>query len=268
MIKLGIIYTSYGMPEYIVKSLLPWIKARREYDIKIAGLNAQFKEYHEMGIVDNDTDSEYKLMIAYNKNLIDHLEIQRIDEGMDNVKYETETQIRNRGLQFLLKQDCTHILIWDGDEVISEEEIDNLFKYLDKEENQFTPIYKIEYKNLINDENHYIRGFNPKRIWKVDLGEWKLSQVIYDNDFSYIYKLTGEPASDSNFAINQIPTNIINPLHYSWLNNERSKNKINYQLKRWGICSYKWNSQDNKVEFDYDFYRKNGLDLPVIYKDD
>ena len=56
--------------------------------------------------------------------------------------------------------------------------------------------------------------------------------------------------------------------HYSWLDGETSKKKIEYQRSRGWTCSYKVDDQ-NRVSFNEEFYKQNpNIQIPKIYIDE
>lgn len=263
--KIGLIFCAYGTPEYLEKSLNPWINLKSKYNITISACHGQFKEFHENGVEDNDIKTQKGLLLLQVQNKIDYLYIQNYygpDFDLDTQKYETEAQIRNYCLQYLLKQDLDYVILWDLDEFTTESEIESLLNYIQKSENKFYNWYSIEYKNVIFDGNQYIDGFCPPRIFKTKVNNLKLKEIYWDNDISYLER--DKTISYKELAAKKVPKSIINPKHLTWLSNNRSKEKVQYQLKHFGHCGYKWNDQENKLEFDLEFYKKTNQKLPEI----
>ena len=133
--------------------------------------------------------------------------------------------------------------------------------------------FSIPFKNYIFDAKQYVKGFCPPRIFRRTGGDMvyaEMDSFYFDNDIKY--KLSGDTfrteCSYKDFSTRNIPENIVNGgiKHLTWLHSN-GKNKVLYQNQHFGHCSYKWNEEKQELEIDYDFYRKNGLDLPVIYKD-
>ena len=72
-----------------------------------------------------------------------------------------------------------------------------------------------------------------------------------DNNILYRGTITRDFKHDISFANKTVPANICNPKHYSWLDCERSRKKVEYQRVRWGsACSFVWNKIENKLEFN------------------
>lgn len=263
--KIGLIFCAYGIPEYVNESLNPWIKLKDKYDIKITACHGLFKEYHENGIEDNDFDTQNQLLFLRSQNKIDYLYVQNhygVDFATNIKKYETEAKIRDYCLQYLLKENVDYVILWDLDEFATEIQIENLFNYIGKTENKFYNWFSIEYKNLVFTENQYIEGFCPPRVFKTNTYNLRLNEIYWDNDLSYT---DGKKTiSYKELSSKKIPKSIINPNHKTWLSNNRSKEKVNYQLKHFGHCGYKWDETNNQLEFDQKFYQKINQKIPNI----
>ena len=262
--KIGLLFCAYGIPEYIEQSINPWIKAKEKFDIKIAAVHGQFKENHDLGYEDNDLETQQKLLDRLASKELDF--VYRQNEYNNEKKYGSEAQIRNKGLQFLLNESVDCILPWDLDEVITEQEISNLIDYLKKDE--FIAWYKIEYKNLTFNRKTYTKGFSPPRAFKTNYGcGYKLKEMIYDNDVSYI-TVDGQIIHYQQLPSQKIGTHVLNPLHYTWCDYERAKQKIEYQNKHFGHyagCSFKINEKEQRIEFNESYYRKTNEMLPELY---
>ncbi len=275
--KIGVIFCCYGNPEYVEPCLKPWLALKDKYNIKIAGVHGQFKEFNEKDGLHYDNDHETLDLLEekyYFKDLIDYLYIQNRYDDLGTgclIHYGTEAEIRNYGLEYLLKENVEFVLMLDNDEIYTEQEIENLISYINKEDNQFYAVFKIEFKNLTFSDKTYTKGFCPQRIWRVDLGDYRLSEVNYDNDCLYEHKLTGANKSDKEFSNKSIPKNLVNPIHHSWDDYERSSKKIIYQLKRWSPpngngCSFKINEEKKCIEWDMEYFNRIGQTPPIIFE--
>lgn len=254
--KIGLLCCFYDCADKLYKIILPWLNIKEvyNYDLKIAVSHGMFKEYHDFGYQDQDPET---LNLLKNGNWHDFLCIQ---EG----KYEQEAIIRNYSLQYLLKQDIDVIILLDSDEIYNELQILNALKFI--ENNDFISWFSIEFKNLTFSENQYIKGFAPPRIFRVNINNLKLSSIYWDNDMEYLDS-SNNKISYKNLSNLKIPTNLINPLHFTWLNDERSKKKIKYQeehFKNGAGCSFKW---DDKLglQWNDNYFKKTGLFKPEIY---
>lgn len=260
--KIALLYCSYGVPELVDKSLTPWINAKEKYPIDIFAVSCQFKEYFLMGtqqdldthIKLNDYKSSLKYLYSPDPSTVEYSDL------------EQEHKVRDRALQEILKGDYDYVILWDGDEVISDIEIDELVSYIER--NSLINWFRIEYRNLTFTDQTYTKGFSPPRIFKVKAGNYRLLRFRWDNDCAYINIFTSQEVDYTSLASVTVPTKICNPLHYSWISCERSKNKIRYQEQHFGLgsgCSYKWDEEKDCLVFNLDFYHRTGQEPPKLY---
>lgn len=270
--KIGIIYCCYGNPEYIDDCLKPWIEAKKSHDILIAAVHGQFKEYHDLGIEDNDEETK---KILANKFEIDYLYVQndfsRIGKeeflpvpSWEKTVYQTEAEIRDKGLQWLLKQNCDYIWLLDNDEFYTIEQINKIIEYIGKE--RFITWFSIPFRNYIFDGKQWINGFCPPRVFSTNSMGRKLHSFFWDNDVNYTSD-GRQTYSYKTLANKSIPRNILEIKHLTWLHSN-GKLKYEYQMKHFGHCGYKWNYDTNELEINKEFYIKNNMTLPKILKDD
>lgn len=264
--KIGLLLCSYGYPEYVDRCLEPWLKLKKTHDIQIATINGMFKEYVEMDQIDNDKETQEKLTKYHNNKQIDFLYIHNATGENRPVKeYHNEAQLRDIALQYLLKQNCDLIWLWDIDEIATVEELERTIQYIQQPENKFIVWFRTEYKNCFDTEDKYIKGFNPPRIWRAKSNNYELDSCYYDNDFTYKGVITRDIIKDNQFPNKSIPTSIFNAIHLSWLSTEKSKNKIKYQISRGWDCSNIFNEKTNKIEFNREWYKKRSLQIPNIF---
>ena len=266
----GILYCSYGIPEMVEMSLEPWLQAKDGGRIKIAAVSAMFREYAEMGQIDNDEQTEIKLNLALEAGDLDYLYVQNPTSECREKIYQTEAQVRDKGLQYLLRAGVDYVILADSDECFSLNEISGLLNYIQKD-----PLicwYRFYYKNLIFDNNTYVKGFCPPRVFRVNYNNtYRLNQFVYDNDVSYKGLITRDIINYQQLPSKTIPDTVLEPLHYTWNDYERSKSKIKYQEKRWNPpngngCSLRINEQEQKIEWNLDYFKRVGQSIPQTYK--
>ena len=97
---------------------------------------------------------------------------------------------------------------------------------------------------------------------RLDNVDYKLGQCVNDNDFLYLSK--NGFVQDKWLSYIIIDIKICNPLHYSWLNNDRSRKKVEYQKKRGWNTSFNWNYNKNCLEFNEEYYKNK--EKPILYK--
>ena len=251
MNKIGLILASWNDIKYLSSCLQTWINWREHNPLIIAVLDVCFQEN---GRGDSTDGSVQLLRQLKHNNKIDFFEI--LPPGL------REHEARNVALKYLLDQGCEIIISIGSDEIFKLSEITQIFNYVNKEE--FIAVFKIHYKNYVGDENHYVLGFKPNRIWRVNYNNYKLSEFFFDDDV----KFSGPKGeiTDKQLPVKVIPNVLID--HFTWLDNERSKSKILYQEKHFAPpvgfgCSYKW--ENGKVVINTEFYKKTGQTIPEIY---
>lgn len=270
MNKMGVIFCCYGNPEYVKDCILPWINLKQKYNIKIAAVHGQFKEYHDMGIPDDDKDTMFKLMRIYNTGLIDHLFIKSIDEGIGGEVYKTESELRDECLQALLKDGVDYVWLLDLDEFYTEKQIETIIEYINREDNLFYTWFSIPFKNYLFDGKQWVSGFCPPRIFRANNYNnlYKLDKFYWDNDIQYLGYLDTVDISYKDLPNKSIPENLLSQgiKHLTWLHSNGEK-KCAYQEKHFnGICSYKFDKEKGELYLNPDYYKDKPY--PTIHKDE
>jgi hypothetical protein len=250
--KIGIIYCAYNCFSYIKESLSSFAEAKRQGLInQISAVSIPFAEYFDLNQIKDGTT-----------NLLIHLhERTLIDKIFTEPNYIQEHKARDLCLQYLKSVDCDIIWMVDGDEFYSIEDIKNIINFINNNPNYYW--YSINFKNYIFDGKQWIDGFCPPRIFKTKSNILNIDKYYWDNDLAYKDK------DDKTFNYKlldnlTIPKEVAYIKHLTWLH-ENGKLKYEYQIKHFGYCGYKWNYDENKLEFDKDFYLKIRQELPTIY---
>lgn len=256
MLKIGIIGVGYQC-KHLNEILKPWIEIKNLYpdSFYISITTALFKEQWELGHVYDNKEMEEEISSLLSNNKIDYFNIIK-DPILD-------FQSRNYCWENLKSHDLD--LTWQldlFDEYYSFDEILRTIEWIN--ENNLYNTYRVNFKNFFGKENSkkYILDFNPPRInWVKKFG--KLKNWYWDNWVEY------DNGQKSEFASHYtIPTNICNPKHLSWVGDkEFLVNKINYQHKAIGCCSYKWDDLSNDLIFDLDYYKKYNKEVPKVYNE-
>lgn len=263
--KIGVLACGYDCAEYIDKVLPPWITAKNMQlggnDFIISIVHGQFKEYVEL---------------AGEESLIVPEWASRYKNGIDYIVSPppgTETELRNLALRPLLEENCDIIILLDlQDEIYELNQIQTIFEYVFLE--KWISWFKVSLKNYVFDEKTYLKDpFTPPRIFKVKTNGHILKAMSYDNDVIYeaIYMT---PKGDilkqvphKELPNKTIPAHRAFIKHLTWLSNEKSKKKQKYQIKRWNLCSFDWDSELNKLVFSKSYYDKLGQPFPETAKD-
>jgi hypothetical protein len=261
-IKIGLLIANYNCGEYLQKCLEPWFQYKEKYNLKISVVDGRFKNFG--GPTQNSNDGGLELLEKFhNEGKIDFL-------NKPNRDLE-EFEARNIALKPLLESECNYICSWGTDELAKLEELESIFDYVNKK--QDIAVFHINYKNLVFDNKSYTDGFCPRRIWKVESGGFRLKGFNYDDDCVYELAPTRALYQDVNMPTIKIPKNVAFIRHETWLSNERSKLKVEYQQKHFGPpkgagCSFKWNYIDNKLEWNLDYFHNTKQLIPEIFVDE
>ena len=250
--KIGIIYCGYNCLKYLNQSLNSFIEAKEQGVInEICAASLPFFEYYE---INQEGDATTEALIEFYKN-------KKIDYVFTNPLYIKEHAARDLCLQYLKIKECDLIWLVDGDEFYTIQDIQNIINFITLNNNYFW--YTINFKNYIFDGKQWIDGFCPSRIFKTKFNDLSIDSFYWDNDILY------KDANNNKFNYKdlsklEIPKDIAHIKHMTWLH-ENGKDKYEYQMKHFGYCGYKWNYDENKLDFDKDFYSKIKQQLPTIY---
>jgi hypothetical protein len=255
---IGVIYCGFGNIENTKQSIPTWLKAREEKlaDVEwiIAGVSVPFKEYKDTVFANDESTTEY-------------LKTLPLDYLVTEPKFVSEAEARNKALFYLLEQGCDFIFLADNDEMFTLDNIRDIAKFIARD--NLTTWFSFSYKNYVFDNSHYLLNpFTPPRAFRVNLSDYKLSCFYHDNEVYYTYKITSKYKDFKELSNRIIPQNIAFIKHYTWPNNERGRLKTEYQTTRWGdLCSFKWNYDTNKLEFNENYYKNFNQPLPSVLKD-
>jgi len=252
--KLGILYCGYNQHEFVEESIKPWIdlKNKDKNNVVIAACSLPFLEYRELDVKRDETQS-YLVMLE---------KFKVIDKVFVEPEYIKETQARQLCLDYLLGESVDVIVLVDADEIYDDSQIEKVVKIIERD--KFMVWYKLSFKNFFkNKDNYFDDPFCPARIFRVKVGSYKINRFTDDNDISYLYKDVEEIHS-SRLPHFTVSKNHLWINHYSWLDNENSKNKVAYHAKHFsdGLCSYTWN--EDGLSFNQDYYTRRGLSLPLV----
>jgi hypothetical protein len=247
--KFSIIYCGYNNLEFTKKSLPVWIEASKKYDLRIAAVSVPFMEYKNITSY-NDGTTEYIKQAARDK---------LIDVCFDNPIYLKEADARNLCLFYLMSHDCDYVFLADSDEMYTVEEIGRIIEYV-KTKPQID-CFEIQFKNYIFDGKSWIDGFHPFRIFKTS-GQGGLSRFYWDNDVKF---KNGKTQHDIERVI--IPKDVAFIRHLTWLHSN-GKEKYEYHMKHFGLCSYNWNYNTNMLELNEQYYISKKEKIPEIHKEE
>lgn len=281
--KIGILYCAYNCAEYLEKSLYPWIEVKEKHALGhnyiISAVSVPFEEYRDIVLTPDDTTEKLKFLADSGK----------IDNLVSEPKYVKEHIARNSALQFLLKADVDYVILWDGDECPQVKQLEAIIAFALRD--SYITWFAVSYKNFVFDEKTFmVEPFMPPRIFKVFSNGYRLKEFYWDNDIHYVentgdqFKVITEGKTDAqlfakselfeekksykNMSSATIPDGVAWINHYSWIDNDKTKAKVEYQNKHFqGRCSFSVNKSSNKLEFNEIYYRSLGRFSPLVSKE-
>lgn len=255
--KIGILLCAYQHEEYLEGVLAPWFVAQEElaglFDIKISAVSCLFKEYEDMSF---NKDNSKTIDI-----LQKHLSPKQILSIAGSGGSLKESEARNLALNPI--KDCDVIWMVDGDEFYTLLEIKNILGYIKAK--PFIAWFKINFKNHVFDGMQWVDGFCPPRIFRTKINKYELGEFYWDNDLHYLNKEYGK-VKYTELSSLEIPRTVAHVKHMTWLNTEKCKRKVEYQMKHFGHCGYKWNNEKDCLEFNEEFHTKHGIPIPKLNK--
>lgn len=258
---IGLLLACYNDIEFFDDCLKPWVELKEELNIKIAISFGIFKQYKELGYIDDGRDASEHII---HKKYEDFLYIQNNYwyQKPEEFIYQTEIELRNYSLNYLLKENCDYIKLIGIDEIYTKDQIRDLVNYI--KSNQSVCSFNIRMKNFVFDKNHYILDFCPVRVYKVNYIDWKL-KGFHGDDEGYYENDLEEKSDYRRFPNIEIP-NVL-PKHFTWLDDERSRGKILYQRLRWNGengCSFTYD-KNNKLCFNEEYFKIYNKTKPEVF---
>lgn len=245
--RIGIIYCAYSSEEYVEKSLEPFLAGAKGHSFVVSAISYPFEKFEKGG----------------NKKTLDILRKYR-DEGKIILNYGAEpikeTSARQIALTSLLQKGVDLVWMVDSDEFYTKEQIEKIIRFVAEEE--FVTWFRVCFKNRVFDNQYLEVPFCPPRIFRIKAPNYTIGQFYDDNNISYMGRLKNDVILDLALSNMTIPKSIAWVDHMTWLNNERSKKKVEYQNARGWNCSFKWNYEKNCLEFNEEYY--NGKNFPII----
>lgn len=238
----GIIFIGYNTESYISDSLAPWIEARRSslggHSYIICAVSLPFA-----GFPHDNIDNTIPIL----QNMLD---IDQIDHIITEPRNIPETTARGMALSWLKSQDVDIVIQWDSDEILDQQELTQIISTV--ESNPWIIWFRLSYRNLVFTSDQWLaEPFTPPRIHRIKVNFGEAVGFEADNDIIY-QRLDGVFLHQRDLSSITIPWSIASPLHYTWLNDDRSRRKIEYQLKGrgWPQCSFSWDDSKGGLIFN------------------
>jgi len=258
--KIGISSIGYESKELLEKCFNAWneIKNNKSLcpeitDIKICFGHGCFEETYKLGFPLYSTDGTVELAKEMKlKGKIDELIIY--DEP------QKEFQMWTNNLIKLKEHNIDLLIMVNVDEIWDIEEIKNLIKFIKR--NELVDYFKVNFKNYCVNYKTWVDDFIVPRAWFVNKNSG-LKRFYQDDLVEYNNEKRDVSAS---FLI--VPRALIFPKHYSWVgSNEYLQRKLNFQVLRYGRCSYSWDDKNNCLQLNELFYKQYGLPKPTLNYD-
>lgn len=241
--NIGILYCGYNQLDNIQQTLDFWNNLKIPgYNFIVGVVSVPFEEYKDIEHhVDNSID-------YINKTVKNNLR-----EIITEPKFIKEKTARTICFERLSKYGID--LLWqvDSDEFYTLDNIKSILSFIEKDN---SIVFSINFKNYIFDGKHYLDDFCPPKINKLT----GLNILGFVDDNQVFYKNYGVLPSKP------IPKDIAFVKHLTWMNKD-GKKKVEYQLKHFGDCSYKWNSEKCELEIDLSYYVRHGYKVPNVIKE-
>jgi len=251
--KIGISAIGYECAEHLDKVLAPWIEFNEKHqNVIISTAHGLFPETASLGFPLLSSDATIIKLKAYEeKGLIKKFSIL--------TEPTFEKDIRNATLKALFDENIDYLWLLDlQDEIYTYQDILNIIKFIQRE--NYISYFKINFKNYVIDESHYVDDFIAPRIWnnKINGG---VKEFYYDNEILFN---NGKRAEETSCIA--ISKNIAFIKHLSWVGSEEYlKRKIQFQKIHYGQCSYKF--ENGKLQLDNEYYARSNLLKPIIYNE-
>lgn len=252
--KISVIAVGYQcQPEVLNQVLSPWIELKQSEDVTICAVSALFKERWDRGETYMNGDMAQHLI---NSDLI-------IDKYIEVKHPILDFESRNFAWNYL--KNTNPDIVWQldlFDEYYNLDQIKNAIQFI--KNNEFVEYFRVNFKNYFGKEGSatYVDDFCPTRVInnRVNGG---LKSFYWDNEV--VFENGVRTPNCSNLSI---PKNKLFPKHLSWVGDKVFlEQKIDYQHRALGHCSYKYNVEKDALEFNDEFYKKNNLIKPVVYND-
>ncbi len=247
--KIGVIGCFYGNADLLPEVLRPWVELRRSgMDIVLAGINAQFKEYADLGYANDDHATRAVL------------EARRADFDLLVIE-ETprmEHEVRQTLLDFLKTQKVDAVWLLDGDELYTRAEIERIVTYVERVP-EFD-YYHVHFENVLFDRVRSRDIFCPPRIIRADR-RGGIGSFLWDNEISF---LDGTTIHDAVPGI--VPKEAAFVKHMTWRTADARK-KIAYCLQHFGYSMFVEDEKTKEIGYNREWFDRFKLPVPITYED-
>lgn len=259
--KVGVILCAYQCADTLPEALTTWVAVRaarlRGDEFTICAVSMPFTGFDHGDESPDDTQPMIGRLVE--SGLIDHAIVGNVPTP--------ETEARGMALQWLLDQKVDIVMLLDGDEAYSLNDVMGALHFV--EMNPLVTWFRLPLRNYVFDRKTYlVEPFTPPRVFRVMVpGQpYRIHSFYDDNNVRYGGTITRDLKRDVDFASMTVPEALCRPRHWTWIDGPRSKRKIRYQLegRGWPECSFRWDDATDSLRFNETYYAKRGLPLPEV----
>lgn len=263
--KVGVLFVGWQCEDLLDHSLCPWIAARKDHlgghSFEICAVAVPFKGFEQPVALDRTVVALEDTLPFMDEGLISHL--------ITSKEPLTEVEARGRALTWLVARGVD--LVWqvDSDEMYTREEILRIMAFI--EANPYVAWFRGSLRNAVFTPDQYLaEPFTPPRGFRTFVAiprgplydKLTLHGFSADNDCIYWSQLDGSIYRQEQLPSMTIPTSVAWTRHLTWLNDERSRAKIAYQVARGWSCSFAWDDARGGLVFNAAHFARLGQPLP------
>jgi len=130
--------------------------------------------------------------------------------------------------------------------------------------------FRLSLKNYVFDTSTYLADpFTPPRIHRVNIRGYRAHSFWDDNNVLYCGTITRDLKRDVDFPSLTVPKGVAWIRHDSWLNDSRSRRKIEYQVngRKWPSCSFAWDDSKGGLIWNEAHFARIGQPIPEVEHD-
>ncbi len=257
--KLGVIFCAWEAEDQLPSSLTPWIEARATrpagHEFVICAVSVPFKGFEQPASPDHTVEM---LSGCQRGGDINHL--------ITSAEPLTEVDARGRALRWLVEQGCDVTWQVDSDETYTTAQIAAITRFI--ESKPLTTWFRLCLRNAVFQPGTYlVEPFTPPRIHRVLAGPYRAAAFYDDNNVAYNGTVTRDRKLDTHFASMTVPKTVAWIPHQTWLSNERSRRKCEYQLSRNWDPSFRWDYESNSLRWNEQHFARTGQPIPEVEHD-
>jgi hypothetical protein len=256
-VKIGLAGIGYECGEHLPEVLQPWFDLRTygPCEVSISLAYGIFPEVYAL------SQNNWEARDDSLESLQDYLAQKKIDALFVSPQPRYEWDLRTSTLPFLVERQIDLLWLLDlQDEIYSVGEICRILEFIEGQRDMMW--FRINFKNYVFTFDSYVEDFVVPRIWRARIPA-RLRCFHYDNSVTY-----EDGQKQESLPHCTIPRSVAFPKHLSWVGSpDYLKRKIEYQKLHFGICSYEWNQGTDSLQFNHDYYRRFGKQIPTVYKE-